>query len=165
MARALESRIAKLEKGDRGTDDGGPFYLLWVEPGEDRAMALAAVHRPGICPADVPIYCAEWKAPESFTRHGRILGQRPRSRVTNQRRLSEDEVAVLSESISDDLDSIGFSPNPNSGERGEKNLAVLMTDRELIGAILSGGSPAPAILSGGGPAPLGASLARFYYRE
>jgi hypothetical protein len=37
MARALESRIAKLEKGDRGTDDGRPFYLLWVSPGEDRA--------------------------------------------------------------------------------------------------------------------------------
>jgi hypothetical protein len=27
MPRALESRIAKLEKGDRGTDDGAPFYL------------------------------------------------------------------------------------------------------------------------------------------
>ena len=97
MARALESRIAKLEKGDRGTEDGGPFYLLWIEPGEDRAMALAAAHRHGSL-ADVPIYCAEWKAPESFTRRGRILGQRPRSRVANQRRLSEDEVAVLSES-------------------------------------------------------------------
>ena len=55
MARALESRIAKLEKGDRGTDDGGPFYLLWVEPGEDRAMALAAAHRQGSL-ADVPIF-------------------------------------------------------------------------------------------------------------
>ena len=75
------------------------FYLLWVEPGEDRAMALAAAHRHGKCPADVPICCAEWKAPESFTRRGRILGQRPRSRVTNQRRLSEDEVAVLFEAI------------------------------------------------------------------
>ena len=84
MARALVSRIAKLEKGDRGTNDGGPFYLLWVEPGEDRAMALAAFQTQGKCPADVPIYCAEWKAPESFTRRGRILGQRPRSRVTNQ---------------------------------------------------------------------------------
>jgi hypothetical protein len=52
MPRALESRIAKLEKGDRGTDDGAPFYLLWVEPGEDRAMALAAAHRQGKCPAD-----------------------------------------------------------------------------------------------------------------
>ena len=103
MARALESRIAKLEKGDRGTDDGGPFYFLWVEPGEDRAMALAAAHRQGKCLADVPSYCAEWKAPESFTRRGRILGQRPRSRVTNQRRLSEDEVAILSKSICDDF--------------------------------------------------------------
>ena len=143
MARALESRIAKLEKGDRGTDDGGPFYLLWVEPGEDRAMALAAAHRQGKCPADVPIYCAEWKAPESFTRRGRILGQRPRSRVTNQRRLSEDEVAVLFKSICDDLNSSGFSPSPNSGDdvRGEERLRR-MTDRELVGEILSGGGPA-----------------------
>jgi hypothetical protein len=140
MARALESRIAKLEKGDRGTDDGGPFYLLWVEPGEDRAMALAAAHRQGKCPADVPIYCAEWKALGRFTH--RVLGPQPRSRVTTQRRLSEDEVAVLSESICDDLDSIGFSPNPNSGERGEQNLADLMTNRELVGVILSGGGPA-----------------------
>ena len=139
MARALESRIAKLEKGDRGTDDGGPFYLLWVDPGEDRAMALAAAHRQGKCPADVPIYCAEWKAPESFTRRGRILGQRPRSRVTNQRRLSEDEVAVLSESICDDIDSIGFPPPLNSGDDGKQNPAARMTDRELVGEILSGG--------------------------
>src|SRR6478672_9735090 len=112
MARALESRIAKLEKGDRGTDDGGPFYLLWVEPGEDRAMALAAFQTQGKCPADVPIYCAEWKTPEKFTRCGRVLGQRPRSRVTNQRRLSEDEVAVLFEAISHDLKSSAFPPTP-----------------------------------------------------
>ena len=143
MARALESRIAKLEKGDRGTDDGGPFYLLWVSPGEDRATALAAAQRQGKCPADVPIYCAEWKAPESFTRRGRILGQRPRSRVTNQRRLSEDEVAVLSESICDDIDSIGFHPPLNFGDdvRGEERLRR-MTDRELVGKILSSGGPA-----------------------
>jgi len=80
MARALVSRIAKLEKGDRGTNDGGPFYLLWVEPGEDRAMALAAFQTQGKCPADVPIYCAEWKAPERFTRCGRVLEPQPRSR-------------------------------------------------------------------------------------
>jgi hypothetical protein len=147
MARALESRIAKLEKGDRGMDDGGPFYLLWVESGEDRAAALVAAHRQGKCPADVPIYCAEWKAPESFTRGGRNLGQRPRSRVTNHRRLSKDEVAVLFEAIGDDLDSIGFSPRPNTSDdvseqqRGEQSRAD-MTDRELIGIILSGGGPA-----------------------
>jgi hypothetical protein len=75
-------------------------------------------------------------------RRGRILGQRPRSRATNQRRLSEDEVAVLFESICRDLDSIGFSQNPNSGERGDQNLADLMTDRELVGVILNGGGPA-----------------------
>jgi hypothetical protein len=138
MARALESRIAKLEKGDRGTDDGGPFYLLWVEPGEDRAMALAAAQRQGKCPADVPIYCAEWKAPERFTR--RVLEPQPRSRLTTQRRLSEDEVAVLFEAIGDDLDSSGFSPSPNPGDdvRGEERL-LRMTDRELVGAILTSG--------------------------
>jgi hypothetical protein len=147
MARALGSRIAKLEKGDRGTDDGDPFYLLWVKPGVDRVAALVAAHRQGKCPADVPIYCAEWKAPESFTRSGRILGQRPRSRVTNQGRLSEDEVAVLSEAICDDLISIGFPRNSSFGDdvgeqqRGEQNLADLMTNRELIGVILSSGGP------------------------
>jgi hypothetical protein len=136
-----------LEKGDRGTDDDGPFYLLWVEPDEDRAAVLAAADRQGKCPADVPIDCAEWKAPETFTRRGRILGQRPRSRVTNQRRLSEDEVAVLFEAICDDLDSIGFSRNPSSGDdvseqqRGEQNTAHLMTNRERVGVVLSGGGP------------------------
>jgi hypothetical protein len=149
MARALVSRIAKLEKGDRGTNDGGPFYLLWVEPGEDRAMALAAFQTQGKCPADVPIYCAEWKAPERFTRCGRVLEPQPRSRVTNQRRLSEDEVAVLFEAIGDDLDSIGFSPRPNTSDDGSEqqrmrhqNPEDKMTDRELVGVILSGGGPA-----------------------
>ena len=107
-------------------------------------MALAAAHRQGKCPADVPICCAEWKAPEPLTRRGRILGQRPRSRVTNQRRLSEDEVAVLFESIGDDLDSIGFPPPLNSGNDGKQNPAARMTDRELVGAILSGG---PAVFN------------------
>ena len=78
-----------------------------------------------------------------------LEGPQPRSRVTTQRRLSEDEVAVLSESICDDLDSIGFSPNPNSGERGEQNLADLMTNRELVGVILSGGGPATLKASSG----------------
>ena len=45
--------------------------------------------------------------------------------------------------ICDDLKSSAFSPSPNSGDdvsdhqRGEH-----MTDRELIGVILSGGGPA-----------------------
>jgi hypothetical protein len=144
MVRALETRIAKLEKGDRETNDGGPFYLLWVEPGEDRAAALAAAHRQGKCAADGPIYCAEWKAPGRFTH--RVLGPQPGSRVTNQRRLSEDEVAVLFE---DDLDSIGFSPRPNTSDDGSEqqrmrhqNPEDKMTDRELVGVILSGGGPA-----------------------
>ena len=92
-------------------------------------------------PADVPIYCAEWKALGSFTH--RVVGPQPRSRVTTQRRLSEDEVAVLFESICDDLDSSGFSPSPYSGDdvRGEERLRR-MTDRELVGKILSSGGPA-----------------------
>ena len=79
-------------------------------------MALAAAQRQGKCPADVPIYCAEWKAPREVHAPRSHSGPRPRSRVTNQRRLSEDEVAVLFEAIGDDLDSIGFSPSPNSGD-------------------------------------------------
>ena len=59
--------------------------------------------------------------------------------MTNQRRLSEDEVAVLSESICDDIDSIGFPPPLNSGNDGKQNPAARMTDRELVGEILSGG--------------------------
>ena len=112
-----------------------------------RAAALAAAHRQGKCPADVPIYCAEWKAPGRFTH--RVLGPQPGSRVTNQRRLSEDEVAVLFEAIGDDLDSIGFSPRPNTSDDGSEqqrmrhqNPEDKMTDRELVGVILSGGGPA-----------------------
>jgi hypothetical protein len=60
----------------------------------------------------------------------------------------EDEVAVLSESICDDLDSIGFSPNPNSGECGEQNLADLMTNRELVGVILSDGGSLQGLRDG-----------------
>jgi hypothetical protein len=60
-----------------------------------------------------------------------------------KQRFSEDEVAVLFEAIGDDLDSIDFSPSPNSGDdvRGEERLRG-MTDRELVGVILSGGCPA-----------------------
>ena len=49
--------------------------------------------------------------------------------------------------LCDDLDSIGFSRNPSSGDdvgeqqRGEQNTAHLMTNRELVGVVLSGGGP------------------------
>ncbi len=136
MARALKSRIVKLER-DNGDTDGDAFYLLWVSPGENHATALAGAKRRSKCPEGVPIYCAEWKAPENFTWRGRALGPRPPSRLTNQRRLSEDEVAVLFEAIGDDYESSGLSSgDPLSHDVGS-DAARKMTDRELIGAILS----------------------------
>ena len=69
------------------------------------------------------------------------------STLARARRISEDEVAVLFQALCDDLDSIGFSRNPSSGDdvgeqqRGEQNTAHLMTNRELVGVVLSGGGP------------------------
>ena len=69
---------------------------------------------------------------------GRVLGPRPRSRLTNQRRISDDEVAVLFEAICDDLESSGFSSSSSASDdvRGQHRMCE-MTDRELIGVILT----------------------------
>ena len=69
---------------------------------------------------------------------GRVLGPRPRSRLTNQRRISEDEVAVLFEVICHDLESSGFSSSSSASDdvRGQQRMCE-MTDRELIGVILT----------------------------
>ena len=97
--RALRTRVEKLERGR----DAKPFYILWVPAGADRVAALDELRASGKITADVPAYCAEWKPPNGCWR-GRVLGPRPRSRLTTQRRISEDEVAVLFEVICHDLE-------------------------------------------------------------
>ncbi|MGC1979296.1 MAG: hypothetical protein WA711_00945, partial [Pseudolabrys sp.] len=94
--RVLQRRVEKLERGSAGDGDAKPFYILWVPAGADRAAALAELRASGMIAADVPAYCAEWK------RRGRVLGPRPRSRLTDQQRISDDEEAVLFEAICDD---------------------------------------------------------------
>jgi hypothetical protein len=71
-------------------------------------------------------------------RNDRTLAPKPRSRLTNQRRISEDEVAVLFEAIGDDLESSGFSSSVNSSDdvHGQRRMGE-MTNRELVGAILT----------------------------
>ena len=80
--------------------------------------------------ADVPAYCPEWK------RRGRVLGPRPRSRLTDHQRISDDEEAALSKAICDDLESSGFSSSANSSDDIHTQYRK-MTDRELIGVILT----------------------------
>ena len=89
--RALQTRVQKLERGNAGDGDAKPFYILWVTAGTDRVAALDELRASGKIAADVPVYCAEWKPPNGCW-HGRVLGPRPRSRLTNQRHISEDEV-------------------------------------------------------------------------
>ena len=62
----------------------------------------------------------------------------PRSRLTNQRRISEDEVTVLFEAIGDDLESSGFSSSASASDDVREQYGLCeMTNRELIGAILT----------------------------
>jgi|SRR6516162_9574499 hypothetical protein len=139
--RALQTRVEKLERGNAGDGDAKPFYILWVSAGADRVAALDELRASGKIAADVPAYCAEWKRP------GRVLGPRPRSRLTNQRHISEDEVAVLVEAICRDLKSSGFSSNSSASDdvRDQQRMCE-MTNRELIGAILE--SPIDMLVSG-----------------
>jgi hypothetical protein len=127
--RALQTRVQKLE---RDSGDAQLFYILWVPAGADRVAALDHLRASEKIAADVPAYCAEWK------RRGRVLGPRPRSRLTNQRGVSDDEVAVLFEAICRDLESSGFSSNSSASDdvRGEQRMCE-MTDRELIGIMLT----------------------------
>ena len=135
--RALQTRVQKLERGNAGDGDAQLFYILWVSAGADRVAALDELRASGKITADVPAYCAEWKHPNGCWR-GRVLGPRPRSRLTNQRHISEDEVAVLCKAICRDLESSGFSSNSNASDdvRGQQRMCE-MTDRELIAAILT----------------------------
>ena len=144
--RALQTRVEKLERGNAGDGDAKSFYILWVPAGADRVAALDELRASGKIAADVPVYCAEWKPPNGCWRD-RVLGPRPRSRLTNQRHISEDEVAVLFEAICRDLESSGFSSNSNASDdvRGQQRMCE-MTNRELIGVILK--SPIDMLVSG-----------------
>ena len=133
--RALQTRVQKLERGKAGDGNAQPFYILWVPAGADRVAALDELRASGKITADVPVYCAEWKPLNGCWR--RVLGPRPRSRLTNQRRISEDEVAVLFEAICHDLELSDFSSSSSaSDDVRDQQLMCEMTDRELIGVIL-----------------------------
>ena len=132
--RALRTRVEKLERGSAGDGDAKPFYILWVTAGTDRVAALEELRASGKITADVPVYCAEWKPPNW---RGRVLGPRPRSRLTNQRHISDEEVAVLEKAICHDLGSSGFSSNSSASDDVCDRQLNEMTNRELIGVILT----------------------------
>ena len=75
-----------------------------------------------------------------------MLGPRPRSRLTDHQRISDDEEAVLFEAICDDLESSGFSSNSSASDDVRDQQLNQMTDRELIGVILK--SPIDMLVSG-----------------
>ena len=136
--RALQTRVQKLERGKAGDGNAQPFYILWVPAGADRVAALDQLRASGKIAADVPAYCAEWKPAKPFVRNGRTLGPQPRSRLTNQRRISEDEVAVLFEAICRDLKLSGFSSSSRASDDVRDQQRVCeMTNRELIGIMLT----------------------------
>ena len=134
--RALQTRVQKLERGKAGDGNAQPFYILWVPAGADRVAALDELRASGKITADVPAYCAEWKPPNGCWR--RVLGPRPRSRLINQRRISDDEEAVLFEAICDDIELSGFSSSSSaSDDVRDQQFMCEMSDRELIGVILT----------------------------
>jgi hypothetical protein len=76
-----------------------------------------------------------------------VFGPRPRSRLTDHQRISDDEEAVLSKAICHDLESSGFSSSSSaSDDVRDQQLMCEMTDRELIGVILK--SPIDIFVSG-----------------
>ena len=136
--RALRTRVEKLERGSGGDANAQPFYILWVPAGADRTAALAELRTSGEIPADIFAYCAEWKPIERLVRNGLPFSPMPRSRLTNQQRLSEDEVAVLFEAICRDLESSGFSSSSRASDDVRDQQRVCeMTNRELIGIMLT----------------------------
>jgi hypothetical protein len=126
--RALRTRVEKLE---RDSGYAQPFYILWVPAGADRVAALDQLRGSGKIPAAVPAYCAEWKRP------GRVLGPCPRSRLTDHQRISDDEEAILSKAICDDLESSGVSLNTSASDDVRDRHFNKMTDRELLGIMLA----------------------------
>jgi hypothetical protein len=137
--------VQKLERGNAGDGDAKPFYILWVPAGADRVAALDELRASGKITADVPVYCAEWKLPNGRWRD-RLLGPRPRSRLTNQRHISDEEVAVLEKAICRDFRSSGFSSNSSASDDVRGQQLNKMTTRELIGVILK--SPIDMLVSG-----------------
>jgi hypothetical protein len=76
-----------------------------------------------------------------------VLGPSPRSRLTDQQCISDDEVAVLFKAICHDLESSGFSSNYSaSDDVRDQQFLCEMTNRELIGVILK--SPIDMLVSG-----------------
>ena len=128
--------MEKLERGSAGDGDAKPFYILWVPAGTDRVAALDELRASGKITADITAYCAEWKHPNGRWRD-RVLGPRPRSRLTNQRHISDEEVAVLEKAICHDLGSSGFSSNSSASDDVRDQQLNKMTNRELIGVILT----------------------------
>ena len=135
-------RVQKLE---RDSENALLFYILWVPAGTDRVAALDELRASGKIAADVPVYCAEWKPPNGCWRD-RVLGPRPRSRLTDHQRISDDEEAVLVEAICRDLESSGFSSNSSASDDVRGQQLNNMTTRELIGVILK--SPIDMLVSG-----------------
>ena len=113
-----------------------PGMETQVPAGTDRVAALEELRASGKITADVPAYCAEWKPPNDRWR-SRVLGPSPRSRLTNQRHISEDEVAVLFEAICRDLEWSGFSSNSSASDDVRDHRFNEMTDRELLGIMLA----------------------------
>jgi len=136
-----------------------PFYILWVPAGADRVAALSELRASGKIADDVPAYCAEWK-PSNGCWRGRVLGPCPTSRLTDHQRISDDEEAVLSKAICDDLESNGFSFNSSTTDdvRDQQRMCE-MTDRELLGVILK--SSIDILVSGSDTRPAPPTNVRF----
>ena len=120
-----------MEKLERDSGNAQLFYILWVPAGADRVAALDQLRASGKIPTAVPAYCAEWKRP------GRVLGPCPRSRLTDHQRISDDEEAILSKAICDDLESSGVSFNSSASDDVTTSKFNKMTDRELLGIMLA----------------------------
>jgi len=136
MSRALETRIAKLERDDKGTEANAHFYLLWVAQGEDRVAARERARKAGKFKDDLPAYCAEWTG----------SGPCPRSRLTHVGRLSNQEVKVLCDALCDEPHVL------EAAKQGDDELAAMdehgrqvhrqrlaqYTNRELLGFFFAG---------------------------
>lgn len=138
MARNLAGRLEKLEEG-AGGGDAAPFYILWINPGEDRVAALRSAKAAGTIPPGIASYCAEWKTPKIYLSQERALGPRTRSRVTDCWRLSDEETKIIGEAFGDDPEIRAMVAS------GQKEIDARTRDqlrecsyRDLIGIIICG---------------------------